>query len=170
MVKNKLVELKAFTYFRECKTHCNVRTHLKTGKEEVIRTIEDGQVVDETMKVHTYLAANKEQFFIGYASMLGMVYEQLTGPEIKVYAYLLDKYNSGSTIGIVKGVKEEMTKAIKIKLGTIDNALSGLVKKRMIYSTGKAVYKLNPRYAFKGPTANRDRLLKYILEVECPDC
>jgi len=170
MRNKKIGKLNTFTYFSVLNTQCKMRAHLKARKEEITRIIEDGVLVEEDVKIHRYLAANKEQFFIGYASMLGMLYTQMSGPEIKVYAYLLDKYNSGSTIGIVKGIKEEMSRAIKIKLGTIDNALTGLSKKKMIYSTGKAVYKLNPRYAFKGPTATRDRLLKAILEMECPDC
>lgn len=151
--------------------HEKMRAHIKTGKTETTYTINvDGEVIDEEVKHHTYLAATKERFFIGYVSMLGMMYREMTGPEIKVYAYLLEKYNSDSGIGMVKALKEEMGKEIGIKLGTIDNALMGLVKKTMLYTTGKAMYKMNPRYAFKGATSLRNKRLKAVLEMECPHC
>lgn len=151
--------------------HDIMRPHIKTGTTERTYTVDEhGTVIDEEVKYHKYLAATKEQFFIGYVSMLGMIYKELTGPEIKVYAYLLEKYSSESGIGMVKALKEEMSKIIGIKLGTIDNALSGLVRKTMLYTTGKAMYKMNPRYAFKGPTALRNKVLKAVLEFECPHC
>lgn len=158
-------------YLRESKQYINMKSHIKTGKTDTTYTVnEDGEIIDEHVKQHKYLAATKEQFFLGYVSMLGMVYRELTGPEIKVYAYLLEKYSSETPIGIVKAIKEEMGKQIGIKLGTIDNALSGLTSKGMIYSTGKAVYKMNPRYAWKGGSASRNKALKAVLEMECPHC
>lgn len=130
----------------------------------------DGEVLDRNIKEYKYLAETKEQFFIGYVSMLALFYEQLSGPEIKVYAYLLAHYNFDSTIAIVKGIKEEMVKKIGGSTRTIDNALVTLVAKKLLYTTGRAIYKLNPRYAFKGSTGDRNKLLKVILELECPDC
>lgn len=148
-----------------------MRSHLRVGKEDTVLTVDsDGVIVDEEVKVHTYLAATKEKFFIGYVSMLAMMYKEMTGPEIKVYAWLLEKYSSEASIGIVKGVKDVMGQDIGIKLGTIDNALSGLTKKAMIYTVSKATYKLNPRYAFQGPTKTRNKVLKAVLEMECPHC
>lgn len=158
-------------YLREVNQYISMRAHIKTGKENIVFTVdEQGTVIDETTIKHKYLAATKEQFFIGYVSLLSVMAKELTGPEIKVYAWMLNKYSSGTTIGMVKGIKEEMATDIGIKLGTIDNALSGLVSKFMIYSTGKAMYKMNPRYAYKGPTADRNKALKYVLEMECPHC
>ncbi len=149
-----------------------MNAYIKTGKETITNTVdrETGEIVDTEVKKHKYLAATKEQFFIGYASMLSMIYKELTAPEIKVYAYLLDKYSSEAPIGMVKSIKEEIGDTIGLKLGTIDNALSSLAKKGMVYSVGKASYKLNPRYAFKGSTATRNRVLKTVLEMECPTC
>ena len=160
-----------FTYIRVYNTYSNMRVHIKTGTEKTYYTVdENGTVIDEQTIKHKYLAATKERFFIGYVSLLSVMAKELTGPEIKVYAWMLNKYNSGTTIGMVKGIKQEMSADIGIKLGTIDNALSGLCAKSMIYSTGKAMYKMNPRYAYKGPTAERNKALKYMLELECPHC
>ena len=149
-----------------------MRAHLKKGSSETIITKneESGEVVDVQTKHHTYLAATKEQFFIGYVSMLSLFYEDLNGPEIKVYSYLLAHYNFDTTIAIIKTIKEDIAKKIGIKIGTIDNALGGLTRKNLIYPAGKATYKLNPRYAFKGKTSERNELLRSILVLECPTC
>jgi hypothetical protein len=98
-----------------------------------------------------------------------LMYE-MSGPEIKVYAYLLAHYNFDSTIAIVKGVKQEMVQKMGGSIRTIDNALCTLTEKKLLYTTARAIYKLNPRYAFKGSTGERNRLLKVILEMECPSC
>ena len=146
-------------------------SYLKTAVSETEIVVDtNGEVLDRNIKRHQYLAETKEQFFIGYVSMLALFYEELTGPEIKVYAYLLAHYNFDSTIAIVKGIKEEMVKKMGGSTRTIDNALSTLTTKHLLYTTGRAIYKLNPRYAFKGSTGERNKLLKVILELECPDC
>jgi hypothetical protein len=146
-------------------------SYLKPSISETeIVVSEDGEVIERTVRQHKYLAETKEQFFIGYVSMLALFYEELSGPEIKVYAYLLDHYNFDSTIAIVKAIKEEMVKKMGGSTRTIDNALVTLTAKRLLYSTGRAIYKLNPRYAFKGSTGERNRLLKVIIELECPTC
>lgn len=151
--------------------HLAPKSYLKTAMSETELVVDaDGLVLDRNIKRHTYLADTKEQFFIGYVSMLAIFYEQLSGPEIKVYAYLLANYNFDTTIAIVKGIKNEMVKSMGGSTRTIDNALSTLTTKKLIYSTGRSMYKLNPRYAFKGSTGERNRLLKVILEMECPDC
>jgi hypothetical protein len=147
------------------------KSYLKPSVSETeIVVTSDGEVLGRNIKQHKYLAETKEQFFIGYVSMLALFYEELSGPEIKVYAYLLAHYNFDSTIAIVKGVKQEMIQKIGGSTRTIDNALCKLTEKRLLYSTARAIYKLNPRYAFKGSTGERNRLLKVILEMECPDC
>lgn len=147
------------------------KSYLKPSISETEMVIDNnGEILNRNIKQHHYLANTKEQFFIGYVSMLAIFYEELSGPEIKVYTYLLGHYNFDSPIAIVKAVKEEMIKKIGGSTRTIDNALVTLTAKKLLYTTGRAMYKLNPRYAFKGNTGERNRLLKVILELEYPDC
>lgn len=129
-----------------------------------------GEILEQSIKSFKYLANTKEDFFIAYTQLLSIFYTQLGLPEIKVYAYMLDNYNFNSPIGININIKKEMSGKIGLAVGTIDNALGELVQKRLIYSTSRGVYKLNPRYAYKGSTKDRNSLLRVILELECPDC
>ena len=147
-----------------------MKQHLRAGQKETIKHIDasTGEVLSETEKQHTYMAGSKEQFFLMYATTLSIFYKDLSGPEIKLYAYLLDHYNFGSSIVITRPLKEEIGTVIGLKVGTIDNALNAIVKTGLIYRTAKTMFKLNPRYAFKGSQADRSKQLKFIIEVECP--
>jgi len=147
-----------------------MKQHLRKGQKETVKEIdkETGEVISETEKQHTYMAGSKEQFFLMYATTLSIIYKDLSGPEIKLYAYLLDHYQFGTSIVITKPLKEEIGAVIGLKVGTIDNALNSLVATGLIYRTVKTMFKLNPRYAFKGSQQDRSKQLKFIIEVECP--
>lgn len=127
----------------------------------------EGEILQEDVQVIKYLANNKEQFFLVYASLLGL-FQEMTAPEVKVYSYILEHYLSDSVIALPKGMKQVIAEKLKLKLGTVNNAISKLNDKKLIYSTQRGLYKINPRYAFKGSTKERNQMLKFVLEVECP--
>ena len=131
---------------------------------------ETGDILDKEEKKVNYLANTKEEFFLAYAQLFRILYSDMTLPEVKVYAYLLAHYTFGSLIGLSLNVKKAISDVIKIGTGTIDNALCGLTEKKLLYSSSRGVYKLNPRYAFKGSSSNRNQMLKVILELECENC
>lgn len=128
-----------------------------------------GEILDQDVKTFNYLANTKEHFFIIYAQLIG-VFQQLTLPEVKVYCYLLQSYNVGTEIGIYRPIREIMGEKLNLNERTIANTLRMLVDKKLLYSTVKGIYKLNPRYAFQGSTKDRNAMLKVVLELECPDC
>ena len=148
------------------------KAHLRTISTHQIVSEETGVLVHE--RKNKYLAGDKEEFMFVYVSLLKIIEEDLTLPEVKVYAYLLARYTTGTEIAINKGLKNIMAERMKLNTRTIENALSKLVAKSLLYrlKESMAVYKLNPRYAFngKGGTVGRKQLLKYVLEVECENC
>lgn len=87
-----------------------------------------------------------------------------------LYAHLLQNYNIGAEICISKQLRVNIGKKLELNERTVLNTLGMLVEKKLIYTTSKSIYKINPRYAYKGSTHNRNRDLKVVLEVECPDC
>lgn len=147
---------------------------LKPSHKEIIKYVDrdTGEILDQEVKQHTYLASTKEQFFLGYVSMLA-VFNDLTGNAIKTYAYLLERYNAGALIAINSGIKEDIKQFIKSKAQSnkgIDGALAELVKVKFLIRKSHGTYLINPRYAFKGSTKDRDASLKAILTLECPEC
>lgn len=147
------------------------RAYLKTGLTDRLTVVDSqtGEVLNEIVKKHKYLAKSKEEFFLVYVSLLG-IFKKLSHPETKVYCYLLENHIIGANIAITNKLRVIIGKETKLSPGTVSNALGFLTEKRLIYSPQRGLYKLNPRYAYQGSTADREKLLKFILEVECPDC
>ncbi len=148
-----------------------MKSFLKTNLIDRMTVIdgENGVILDERVKKYKYLAKNKEEFFIIYSSLIG-IFKKLTAPEIKVYCHFLEKYPIGTDIVMINKSRVKVGKELGISPGTVANALTKLTEKKLIYSTDRGFYKLNPRYAFQGSTADRDKLLRVVLEVECPEC
>ncbi len=147
------------------------KSHLRTCYEKTSMVVDSqtGELLEQDVKTIKYLAGNREEFFLMYSSLVGLL-EKMTSPEIKVYCYLIKNYQIGSPIAITLGIREVIGEAQKLKSGTVNNAISGLSKKGLIFQLQKGLYKLNPRHAFKGSTLERNAMLKFILEVECPSC
>lgn len=148
---------------------------LKTSLKEVKTVVtEDGEVLDYIENKQSYIANSKEAFFLGYATLLS-TFKDISGQSIKVYAYLLKNYEPGLVIGVNKPVKEAIREWINSTASTttsIDNSLAELVKNNLLIRRegSKGAYLLNPRYAFKGSTKDRDASLRTILTLECPTC
>jgi DNA-binding MarR family transcriptional regulator len=147
------------------------KSHLKTSITHTTLAIdsETGELMDREVKTVRYLANNKEEFYLIYSSLIGLL-QKMTLPEIKVYCYLIEKYQIGSPIALTRTIKEIIAEKQGLSIGTVKNTIPGLWKKRLIYPIGRGTYKLNPRFAFKGSTSERNALLKVALEVECPNC
>lgn len=177
MKSNKKQELfcrvKTLHYFRVVNQN-NERmggAFLKTGVVDRLRDVDTrtGEVLDEIVRKNKYLAKSKEEFYLVYASLLG-IFKKLSHPEVKVYCYLLENHIIGANIAITNKLRVIIGKETKLSSGTVSNALGFLTEKKLIYSPQRGIYKLNPRYAFQGSTTDRNRLLKFVLEVECPEC
>lgn len=149
----------------------NRKAHLKTSHTNTHTVVNpDGEVLQQDINNIKYLANTQEEFFIIYSSLIGIVEKGMTEAETKLYAHLLQNYNIGAEIGISKQLRINLGKRLNLNERTILNTLGMLVAKKLIYTTSKAIYKINPRYAYKGSTINRNRDLKVVLEVECPTC
>ena len=147
-----------------------MKKHVKTGVINASRIIdkETGEVIEENVIKHTYLAGSKEQFFLGYVTMLSL-FQNIGAPSIKVYAYLLERYNAGTMIGINKAIKNNMKEHMGFTGdSTINNALTELVKVGLLYKQDGVygAFFINSRHAFKGSTRDRDSLLKTVIELQ----
>lgn len=143
---------------------------LKTGvtNVETIVDSETGEIIDVEIKRHSYLANTKEEFLLLYSSMLS-VFMNMEQSEIRVFGYLL-KYADGITFAINKPMRIEISNSTKLTERTIYNTIKILESKSLIFKHQSGVYQINPRYAFRGSTSERNQALKAIIELGCPDC
>jgi Firmicute plasmid replication protein (RepL) len=147
------------------------RAHLRTSHTNTETVIsEEGEILQQDIQNIKYLASTQEEYFIIYASTIAIMQKDMTQAETKLYAYLLQNYNVGSEIGITKQGRINIGKRLELNERTVLNTLCMLVTRKLIYTINRSIYKLNPRYAYKGSILNRNRALKFVLEVECPTC
>jgi len=93
------------------------KSFLKTSINEKITVMDsDGVVQQETIKKHTFLANTKEEFFLGYAGLIGM-FQKMNQAEIRIFGYCLN-YRSAK-FDISKKVRLSMSKQIDLNERTI---------------------------------------------------
>jgi predicted transcriptional regulator len=146
------------------------KSYPKTSYTERTDTIDKdtGEILDSTIKTHKYLANTKEEFFLMYSSVLS-IFHNMEQSEIRVYGYLLN-YADGREFSIDKKLRIKMGTIIGLNERTIYNTLPVLEKKNLIFKVD-GLYMINPRYAFKGSTMDRNnQLLRATIELGCKDC
>lgn len=94
----------------------------------------------------------------------------ISNPSISVYFYLLPIYISDKKFIIDGNMRKIIAKTLHRSVSAIANALTELKKENLLVSVDKGMYQINPRYAFKGSTSNRNAALKAIIEIGCRDC
>ena len=150
------------------------KSYQKTSVKEVFTNqvvdFESGEVVSETKEVkHHKYVAGKETFYLMYSSFLNVL-QSSKDLKIKVYAYLLQSYSFGVGFQIGKPVKRIIAKKYNVSESAISNTLTQLKKENFLYSSERGLYRLNPRYAFKGSSKDRNKELNIIIELGCKDC
>jgi len=147
------------------------QSYLKTASTQITEVVdlETGEVVESNVKHHKYIANSKEEFLLLYVNALP-IFRGISNPAKSVYAYLLEKYNAKAVFEVGSGMRGLMSKELQFANSTIANALTELVETKLLYSKAKGLYQINPRYAFKGSTADRNEALKAIIELGCKEC
>lgn len=141
------------------------RSQLKEVKTLVDK--ESGEIIDTETKYHSYIANSKEEFLMIYSSMLG-VFMGMEQAEIRVYGYLL-RYANGLHFSITKPLRIQMSSEVGLNERTIYNTINALKAKNLIFESS-GLFQINPRYAFKGSSSDRNKALKAIIELGCKEC
>lgn len=146
------------------------KSYLATRIKEVETTInsDTGEILDQNIKSHKYLANSKEEFMLLYVNMLP-IFIYLSNPAKSTYAYLLSNYDSETVFEIGGGMRSRIAKELKMSTSAIANGLTELKNSKLLFSQGKGMYQINPRYAFKGSTSSRNRVLKAMIELGYED-
>jgi hypothetical protein len=142
-----------------------MQSHLKTGLIEIETVVdEDGLVLQKHTKQNNYLASSKEEFFLCYTSMLGVIID-MTVAEIKTFSYLLERYADGTKFDISKNIRLDIERVTGLKERSIYNIIPKIeAKKAIIRVEDTGLHVINPRYAFRGSSLDRNKQLKFVLE------
>ncbi len=126
--------------------------------------------LSSNIKRHTIVVDDKETFAFQYASIIG-VFKELHGNDIKVLTYCsLHAETNTNRIALTRPICDDITKKLNIPYQSIRNSLAKLVDKDILISLGSATYRISPKYYWRGNSTARLTTMKYILDVECPNC
>lgn len=133
---------------------------------------ESGELLDTEVQVKTHkiVVNDKEQFAFMYASIQAGIVD-LNGVDIKllIYCSLNCSYNS-NMISLTAPYLAEISKIYSVSEGSLKNSIKRLVNLNILIRKGSGAYRINPKYYWKGEGSERIKTMKYILEIECPNC
>lgn len=146
------------------------KSYLKTQLTEVNSIIDrdTGEVFEQTIKKHSYIANSKEDFLLLYSSILG-IFQKMEQSEIRVFSFLL-QYANGTKFSVNKPIRLEISKQTELNERTVYNTIKRLEDKNLIFKHDTGAYQVNPRYAFKGSSLERNNQLKLMIELGCKEC
>jgi predicted transcriptional regulator len=89
--------------------------------------------------------------------------------EIRVFSFLL-QYANGTKFSVNKPIRLEISKQTELNERTVYNTIKKLEDKKLIFKHDTGAFQVNPRYAFKGSSLERNNQLKLIIELGCKEC
>ena len=147
-----------------------MKSYLKTvSKQSVIITGPGGEVLGQENHLVEVMTKDKEQFFLVYSSLIGLL-GSMSNCSVKVLSYLLLNYKSGSSFEIGGATRRMIGEKMGLSLSGVANALTELKNNKIVYSESKSIYMLNPRFAFQGTRAERGEALTAIIKLGCKGC
>lgn len=153
--------------------------HYRTMKKDIVKRVgteiesvidsETGEVLEVSAK-NLKILVNPSEFCLVYSGLWNVILgNPLSKADIELLSFLLAKYSDGTPFNISSFVKGEVAKYTGKAVTSYNNSTAKLLKYGLIFKVDNRVYKINPRYAFKGSSYNRKKAVIEMLEV-CPDC
>lgn len=138
-----------------------VRTEMRTVVDQ-----DTGEVISEDEIGTDVLVKTQEDFFFTFSKHMGAILG-LDGNEIKVLLWSAMNCQLGTNeIVLNKAIKVRMGRATGLKVSSIDNALSKLVKKQMMYRIATGLYCINPEATWRGKMTGRTKQVKVYLNYQ----
>lgn len=138
---------------------------MKTVPIGIERTIDvdTGLIVAENLLTKDILVKDNEEWFFAYTKLVRVLLG-LDGNEVKVLLWCALHTNLGTNeVALPRYIKERMSTEINLTLGSIDNALSRLVKKGHLHRLGRGVYHIDPDTTWRGDIKARSSNIKVFL-------
>ena len=133
-----------------------IKTYLTKTTDVVDK--ETGEVNTET-KTYRYVEGTEEFFFI-FAGCLNILERwDLSNAEIHLLSYLIRNYPSGQSFSITKNIKQEIAEKNNKSIYSYNNSTRKLLAKELIIKLDTKLYRLNPRFIWKGSTNGRKKAM-----------
>lgn len=133
---------------------------------------ETGELIDtdSVEKGDVLIVDTQEEFTSLYYLIMGAVRGlDKTSILLLLWSAIKAQYNT-NVVTFNKPICDIITEDTGLKYQSIKNAVSRMARMRILIPMGSATYRVNPAYAWRGPKDGRKTMMKYILEVQCPEC
>lgn len=152
----------------------HIRTKQIIENSRPVIDAETGELIEVPVtKTVSYVAGDKDSFYLVYSKLISLILEdELSLPDVKVFAYLLKTYGVGVPIVLSKAVKEIIVEELNLKMSTINNSISSIsnLPTPLLFRKATSLYYLNPRFAIKGSSSERDTQMRVLFELGCKNC
>ena len=109
------------------------------------------------------LVKDSEAWFTAFGKLVRALLN-LDGNEVKVLLWCAINSTLGTNeVVLARYIKERMSVEINLSMGSIDNALSRLVKKQHLHRLGRGVYHLDPDTTWRGDLKARAKNIQVFL-------
>lgn len=123
-----------------------------------------GEVLASNVK-HVNILVDTDEFMLIYARFWSLIRESpLSRADIDIASYVLEVYGNGQPFKITKYIKSIVGKQSGREPSTYNKSTGNLIKAGILLVVGVQTYKVNPQYAFKGSSKNRNKLVLELLE------
>jgi hypothetical protein len=142
----------------------HIRT-IKTGTDRNI-DISTGEIVSENDLTKDILVRTQEEWYASFSNLIQALHK-LTGNEVKVLLWcaMNSRLNTNEVV-LAKYIKERMGTELKLVVGSIENAIAGLVKKKLLQRLGRGVYHIDPDTTWRGDLKSRAKNIRVFLNYK----
>lgn len=150
-----------------------MKEHLKIVSEKKIVYADPatGQVFDEETQTTKVVVGDSGEFIMLFVAIEAKL-NDLSLSEERVFRHCCLQCNKKNEITFTRPTIERFSKESGLAEQTIRNCVSNLTKKKMLLTLhkGGGVYIVNPRYLCKQKLSEHKKLMRYVLDIVCPDC
>jgi hypothetical protein len=119
----------------------------------------------EKCKKQSEIVIEEEPFRVYSSFMNILISEKLRRAALRVFAWILQNYSSlSSDISIVKHIKDKIAFELGLSPVSIKEYLKELENEDMLIKTGRACFKLNPKYVWQGSSDKRDLAINVLIK------
>lgn len=130
---------------------------------------EEGEMID-VAESNISICTDQTDFALVYANIWNILEDHNLGKvDIVLLGYLIQHYADGRVFTINGGLKKELAERSKLSVTSFNNSTRKLLDRGLIYSIEGRSYKVNPRYAFKGSSKDRNKAI-VTMSNYCKNC
>ena len=147
-------------------TKTTKKTRTTSTKSENINDVERTyESIEEVEKVSFKVRGTEETFWQIYTELLFLM-ESKSSPSAaakRVFCNITRKCNGQGEIALLKVKKDEIANDLDISQNVMKQYIKELVTSQWLIKISRAVYAINPKYAWKGSIENRNKQIVFLM-------